>query len=245
MSEFSKQYREKLLPGQKHAFADTDPEFVQIFESFAFDEVVNQGDLDDRTRFMAILAALLGCQGVDEFKVMLPAALNMGVTPVEVKEIVYQSAAYLGIGRVFPFLKAVNEELTARGVSLPLPGQATTTQENRLERGAQLQAEIFGAQLLEAWKNGPVNRWLAANCFGDFYTRTGLDLRQRELITLCFLAAQGGCEPQLTAHIKGNLALGASPEQLSAALYACLPYIGYPRTLNALSCLRQAAEDAE
>ena len=59
MSEFSKQYREKLLPGQKHAFADTDPEFVQIFESFAFDEVVNQGDLDERTRFMAILAALL------------------------------------------------------------------------------------------------------------------------------------------------------------------------------------------
>ena len=43
MSEFSKQYREKLLPGQKHAFADTDPEFVQIFESFVFDEVVNQG----------------------------------------------------------------------------------------------------------------------------------------------------------------------------------------------------------
>ena len=71
MSEFSKQYREKLLPGQKHAFADTDPEFVQIFESFAFDEVVNQGDLDERTRFMAILAALLGCQWVDEFKVML------------------------------------------------------------------------------------------------------------------------------------------------------------------------------
>lgn len=128
---------------------------------------------------------------------------------------------------------------------LTQPGQATTTQENRLERGAQLQAEIFGAQLLEAWKNGPVNRWLAANCFGDFYTRTGLDLRQRELITLCFLAAQGGCEPQLTAHIKGNLALGASPEQLSAVLYACLPYIGYPRMLNALSCLRQAAGDAE
>ena len=136
MSEFSKQYREKLLPGQKHAFADTDPEFVQIFESFAFDEVVNQGSLDDRTRFMAILAALLGCQGVDEFKVMLPAALNMGVTPVEVKEIVYQSAAYLGIGRVFPFLKAVNEELTARGVSLPLEGQATTTPKTAAPRRA-------------------------------------------------------------------------------------------------------------
>lgn len=57
---------------------------------------------------------------------------------------------------------------------LTQPGQATTTQENRLERGAQLQAEIFGAQMLEAWKNGPVNRWLAANCFGDFIRAQGL-----------------------------------------------------------------------
>ena len=242
MSEFSKQYREKLLPGQKHAFADTDPEFVQIFESFAFDEVVNQGDLDERTRFMAILAALLGCQGVDEFKVMLPAALNMGVTPVEVKEIVYQSAAYLGIGRVFPFLKAVNEELTARGVSLPLEGQATTTMEDRLEKGAQAQVDIFGEGMKDAWKKGHINRWLAANCFGDYYTRKGLDYRQREMITFCFLAAQGGCEPQLTSHSKGNMLVGNDQAFLIKVVSQCVPYIGYPRSLNAVACVNKAAE---
>ena len=49
------------------------------------------------------------------------------------------------------------------------------------------------------WKSGPedsrhINKWLADNCFGDYYTRTGLDLKMRELITFCFLAAQGGCE---------------------------------------------------
>jgi len=76
------------------------------------------------------LATLLGCQGIDEFEAMLPAALNFGVTPVETKEIVYQAVAYLGIGRVFPFLHATNDVLTARGVELPLPGQATTTAEN-------------------------------------------------------------------------------------------------------------------
>ena len=76
---------------------------------------------------MAILATLLGCQGVDEFNALLPAALNFGITPVEVKETVYQSAAYLGIGRVFPFLRATNEVFNARGVELPLSPQATTT----------------------------------------------------------------------------------------------------------------------
>ena len=96
---------EKMFPGQQSALAQTDPDFIERFDNFAFDEVVNQGKLDDRTRMMAILATLLGCQGIDEFKVMLPAALNLGVTPVEAKEIVYQAAAYLGIGREFPKVK--------------------------------------------------------------------------------------------------------------------------------------------
>lgn len=79
---------------------------------------------------------------------------------------------------------------------------------DRLEKGVEAQTAIFGEHMKEAWKKGHINRWLAANCFGDFYTRTGLDLPQREMITFCFLMAQGGCEPQLIAHAKGNMNLG-------------------------------------
>ena len=122
-------------------FRKNDPEFAERFEHFAFDEVANDPDqsLDPVTRHLAILATLLGCQGIDEFRAIVPAALEMGVTPVEVKESVYQATAYLGIGRVFPFLKATNEIFAARGISLPLEGQPTTTTENRLEGGEQAQ----------------------------------------------------------------------------------------------------------
>lgn len=117
-------------------YRETDPEFIERFEHFAFDEAVNEPGqgLEPITRHMAILAALLGCQGIDAFREELPCALDAGVTPVMVKEIVYQAVDYLGIGRVLPFLKATNEILTQRGVSLPLAGQATTTMENRLEK---------------------------------------------------------------------------------------------------------------
>ena len=110
-------------------YHQTDPEFTERFEHFAFDEVVNEPgqQLDDTTRYLAILATLLGCQGIEEFGAVLPRALDAGVTPVMVKETVYQAVDYLGIGRVRPFLDAVNAELTARGVALPLAGQATTT----------------------------------------------------------------------------------------------------------------------
>ena len=249
ITEFAKKYHEKMFPGYVSEFLRTDPEFTERFDNFAFDEVINSCSLDDRTRMTAILAALLGCQGIDEFKVMLPAALNLGVTPVEAKEIVYQAAEYLGIGRVFPFLKGTNEVFAARGITLPLEGQETTTMENRLEKGIQAQVDIFGEHMREFYKSGPdesrhINRWLADNCFGDWYTRTGLDYRQREMITFCFLAAQGGCEPQLISHAAANMKMGNDKDFLIQIISQCLPFIGYPRSLNALSCVNKTAESS-
>ena len=142
---------------------------------------------------------------------------------------------------MLPFLQATNEILAGRGISLPLEGQSTTTLATRLEKGIEVQAEIFGGHMKEAWKASAMNRWLAANCFGDYYTRRGLTPADRELVTFCFLMAQGGCEPQLIAHSKGNMNMGNDKAFLTAAVYQCLPYIGYPRSLNAISCINQAA----
>ena len=223
---------------------ETDPEFAERFGYFAFDEVVNEKSvrLEPSVRYKAILAALIGSGSTEAYKEILSKALENGITPEAAKEIVYQSADYLGYGRMLPFLNATNEVFADRNIPLPLPGKATTTMENRLEKGAEAQAEIFGEQMKEAWKNGHINRWLAANCFGDFYTRTGLDLPQREMITFCFLMAQGGCEPQLIAHAKGNMNLGNDKDFLIRVVSQCLPYIGYPRSLNAISCIQKATE---
>lgn len=220
----------------------TDPEWAALAEAFARHEVAEDPDcaLDPVTRSLAVLATLVGCQGVELFKRVLPEALDTGLTPVMAKELVYQGVDYLGLGRVLPFVDAVNEVLTARGVALPLPAQSTTNPETRLEKGVDAQVTIFGEGMRQAWRQGTVNRWLGANCFGDYYTRTGLDLRQRELITFCFLAAQGGCEPQLTAHARGNMNLGNDAGFLTKVVLNCLPYIGYPRSLNALSCIKNA-----
>ena len=253
ISEFSKQYHEKMFPDYVSKFLETDPEFIERFDNFAFDEVINMPDIggkevDGRIRHMALLATLLGCQGIDEFGAMLPAAMNFGVTPIEIKEITYQAVAYLGIGRVFPFLKAVNEFLKSRGIDLPLEGQATTTTENRREAGTQAQVDIFGEGMRDFWQSGPeesrhINLWLADNCFGDYYTRKGLNHAERELITFCFLAAQGGCEPQLTSHAAANMRNGNDKLFLIKVISHCLPFIGYPRSLNALTCVNKAAED--
>lgn len=238
------------LPASGALLSVTDAEYIERFDAFAYGEVVDQvkAQLDDRTRYICYIATLLGCQGIDEYRELLPEALNKGVTPVEVKEIVYQATAYLGMGRVRPFLTATNEILTARGIALPLASQQTTTMETRREAGTQAQVGCFGDGMLDFWKSGPedsrhINKWLADNCFGDYYTRTGLDLKMRELITFCFLAAQGGCEPQLKGHIAGNYHVGNDKDMLIAVISSNLPFIGYPRTLNALNCIRSVESE--
>ena len=180
LSASAKDYLSRFFPAPPSPLWETDPEFMELFSNFALDEVVNQGDLDDTTRMMAILAALLGCQGVEEYRELLPAALRAGVTPVQIKEILYQSVAYLGIGRVRPFFSATNQVLTEQGVALPLESGSTTTAETRMAAGNQAQVDIFGEGMRGFQDSGPeesrhINRWLADNCFGDYYTPKGLD----------------------------------------------------------------------
>lgn len=223
---------------------DTDPEFMERHEAFALNEVVNESgqQLEDEPRYLSILATLLGCQGVEQYKVILDEALDGAISPVMAKEIVYQAVDYLGMGRVYPFLSATNDVMTAKGIALPLEAQATTTMDDRLEKGIEAQMAIFGERMKDFWKGGHINRWLAANCFGDYYTRNGLDLKQRELITFCFLYAQGGCESQLMGHIFANINLGNDKDFLIKVVSQCLPYIGYPRSLNAITCINKATE---
>jgi len=143
-SAAAQQNHDALFPGHVSTLAQTDPELIEYFDNFAFEEVLAHGDLDERTRLMVQLAALMGSHAVVEYRAMLGAALTVGVTPVEVKEIVYQAVAYVGMGRVFDVLHATNEVLTERGVELPLPGQSTTTPEDRLAKGRAAQEQVVG-----------------------------------------------------------------------------------------------------
>lgn len=250
ITDFAEKYHEKIFDGARAKLAETDPEFVEFFDHFAFDEVTGHHELDERTRMMAILAVLLGCQGLDPFKIIAEVSLDLGVTPVEIKEIVYQATAYLGIGRVLPFLHGINEVLQNKGIPLPLESQGRVKGEERLYNGNQVQVDIFGEGMKEFWNSAPeesrhINLWLASNCFGDYYTRSGLDYGQREMITFCFLAAQGGCEPQLTSHAVGNMRVGNDKAFLIKIISQCIPYIGYPRALNALNCVNLAAAQLE
>jgi 4-carboxymuconolactone decarboxylase len=239
-NERAQKNHDELFRGHVSTLAVTDPELIEIFDNFAFDEVLSHGSLDVRTRLMVQLASMIASQALREYRVMIKPALTVGVTPVEIKEIVYQAVPYVGMAKVFDFLLATNEALKENGVELPLPGQSTTTPEDRAEKGLAIQKRIIGDSVVEnLYASAPVDeehiqRFLSANCFGDHLTRSGIDVPRRELLTFSMLVCLGGCDPQVRGHVAANLHVGNSRAILIDVLTQLLPFIGYPRTLNGL-----------
>lgn len=234
-------------PSATSSLDDTDAEFFAFYRDFAFGETLRHSSLDRRARLVYQLAATIAVGAQSEFRVLLGGALDIGVTPVQVKELTYRAVAYVGIARAIDFIALANEVLTGRGVILPLPPQATTTPETRRELGLAKQKQIVGDDAVDGmYDDSPADarhfqEFLSGNCFGDYYTRTGFDVKQRELITFALLAALGGADTQVKGHVAANLHVGNTRKDLLDVLTVLVAYIGYPRTLNALAQVNTAA----
>lgn len=109
----------------------------------------------------------------------------------------------------------------------------------RYQRGWEKLMEIDGeggGRVIESLQDiaPDLGRYVVEFAFGDIYSRDGLDLKQRQLVTLASLTTQGGCEPQLQVHINAALNVGLSPQEIIEAITHCIPYTGFPRVLNAI-----------
>jgi len=234
------------MPLAATSLAATDPELVAIADRFA-DDVERDAPLAPRLRALLRVAAVVATGGTAVLRMELDDALAVGVTPVELKEVLYQAVPYAGLGRAVDALVVANELLADHDAELPLPGQATVTPATRAADGLAVQKRIVGADAVDVMHaNAPadeqhVQRYLGEHCFGDHYTRGGLDVPTRELVTLALLVALGGADPQVAGHVRANLHVGNDRATLVAVVTQLLPVVGYPRTLNALRTLDDVA----
>lgn len=249
ITENAKINHDKILPDYKSSLEENDPEFIEFFKNFAFDEVLKNSSLDNRSRMLIMLATLITNQSLNEYKIMVTGALNLGVTPIEIKEVVYGAVPYAGMAKAYEFLIVTNEIFTEKGINLPLEKQGTTTRENRMEKGLATQYEIMGKKPIDSMRENAVKGqehiidFLQGYCFGDYYTRGGLSLKDRELVTFAIIASLGGCESQLRGHTLGNLNVGNDKKTLVSTITCLCPYIGFPRTLNALNIINETCKE--
>lgn len=212
-----------LFGGEALTGTGTDPELMDILQKYIFGEVFAVGDLDLKTRELITCTVLSVMQTLPQLKAHAAAALTVGVTPVELREAVYQCAPFVGFPKTLNAVSVVNEVFRERGISLPLEAQGTVTEADRYRRGATIQHRLYGDEAgqkttyVPGGVGGDVARLLTGFCFGDFYTRQGLDLKTRELLVFCMLTTLEA-DGLLRSHVSGNLELGNTPEILAAAV---------------------------
>jgi 4-carboxymuconolactone decarboxylase len=196
---------------------------------------------------MMLLTVAVTNQNFEQLGQIAGSAIRNGLlSPVEVKEVVYQCAPYIGYPKTINAFNAVNEVLRQQNITLPLERQSTVTEETRFEKGLAIEKQIFGDLFEEERSKAPENQkhiydYITAQSFGDFYTRNGIDLKTREMLIFCVLIILDDCEDLLKIHIQGNLNLGNNKDYLVEVITQCMPYMGFPRALNALAILNETA----
>lgn len=233
---------QQLYNNPNQIILENDKELNAIVQKLIYADVNQQVKMPLAQQELLTLVVLTANNTPEDIPLHVQGALNAGATPIQIRESIFHCAAYVGISRAKPALEAMYKTFKKVGVKLPLKNCTTVTDENRHEVGLAVQKSIFGPHIDEMNASAPqdqkhINTNLSANCFGDYYTRDGLTVQERELVTFTAIISLGGCDPQAKAHVNGNLSVGNTRQQLLDAVTIALPYIGYPRTLNAIAAI--------
>ena len=246
--KLSRQKILELFGNLDSSISVSDPDLQDIYNGFVFGDVYYQGQLDVKTRELITIVIMTTNQTLPQLKEHVAVALRTGITPVEIKGAIYQCAPYVGFPKTWNAVQQANEVFKNNNISLPLETQKQANENERYDKGLALQLSLFGDVITNMYQNTPanqkhINTYLSAFCFGDIVSRSGLDIKTRELLTLCILSTLGGCENQLRSHVRANLKAGNDKVTMISAITQSLPYIGFPRMFNAMNCVNEIAPE--
>ncbi len=236
------------LFGGKRMPSDTDPEFMDILQKFIFGQVSQIGKLDNKMRELITITVLSCIQALPQLKAHVGACLHVGLSPIEIRETIYQCAPFIGFPRTLNSISTMNEVFKANNISLPLEDTTTITEDDRFEKGSDIQNSIYGDEIAQRYKDLPsgmgenLAKFLTELNFGDFYTRGGMDIKTRELLVLAILTTLGQTGP-FKSHVIGNLKLGNSLETQCAVIMQAMPYCGIPFAFGSFNVIKQVVEE--
>ncbi len=219
-----------------------EPELSCLLDNFIYKDVQKHVSFTPAQQELLTLAILTALNAAQEIPAHVQGAIKAGATPEQVHEAIIQATPYVGYPRSKAALLQMHKAFKKAGIKLPLANAGTVTEATRYEKGLEKQVEAAGERIITRIKTAPadeahINEFLAANCFGDYYTREVFSMQERELLTFVSIISLGGADPQARGHVAANLKVGNTRQQLLDAITVALPYIGYPRTLNALAAI--------
>ena len=253
MTDYAERGREKLLEIDGEAGVRVEeklsgicPDLSRYLIEYSFGEIYARELLDNRTKEQAVVAALTAMgNATPQLKVHIHAALHVGCTPEEIREIIIQMCGYAGFPATLNGMKILMEVLDETGRNLSLESVHAGS-EGRYERGTKFLAMIAPEQekiLKETFDpiNPDITKYVIAFGYGDIYARGILPVRSRQVATIAALAAMGTAPSQLRFHIGGGLRAGLTEEEIVEIMILISVYAGFPAALNGILATREVA----
>lgn len=221
-----------------------DPSLETIHSAFSAEVSEDNDLLTARDKALIDIVSLGAQRSESLLRNRIERALDDGIDAVEIEEALMHLAPYAGIGAADESLRVLDSIFSERGISID-DAVERYAEEKRFSEGLETQVQVAGEGMRIFAEMDPIprtNEYLITNCFGDYYTRDGLDLETREMLTLAILVNEG-LDGVIIGHIGGNLNVGRSPEFIQQIILQCLPYAGYPKILLANGCLQSVMEN--
>ncbi|WP_321505755.1 carboxymuconolactone decarboxylase family protein [uncultured Methanoregula sp.] len=222
------------------------PDLARYLVEYSFGEIYARDGLDNKMKEQAVVAALTAMgTAAPQLRVHIHAALHVGCTPEEIREVIIQMCGYAGFPATLNAMKTLMDVLQETGQMLSAASLHAGS-EDRYERGKKLLSQIAPDQerlLKETFDpiNPDITRYVMTFGYGDIYARGLLPLRNRQAATIAALAAKGTAPSQLRFHIGGGLRAGLSEEEIVEIMLLISLFAGFPAALNGILATREVA----
>lgn len=231
------------------AMAEIAPDLARLAISFVYGEIYSRPHLTLKERQLITVAALAALGNArPQLKFHIAGALNVGCSAVEIIELMMHLVVYAGFPAGLNGVFAAKEVFQEQGLTFDPAPQTSPTQNARFRMGWDALSRIdgrAGEQVIASLADvaPDLGRFVIEFGFGDIYTRPGMNLLQRELITVGALTALGTATPQLKVHVHGLLNVGGTREQLIEAVTHVAAYAGFPAAINAMLAAKDVLDE--
>ncbi|MEM5786353.1 MAG: carboxymuconolactone decarboxylase family protein [Syntrophobacteraceae bacterium] len=223
---------------------DMAPEMSDFLVEFAYGDVFSRPALDPRSREIATIAALTALGNVaPQLKWHIGAALNIGITPAQIIDIMYVSAVYHGFPAALNGIAAVREVFSEKNIGYtPVKREQVADKRTLGIRTMDATSKGAGEKVIESLKDiaPEMADFIIEFSYADVFSRGILSPRETEIVAIAGMCAAGTQRPQLIIHIKSGINVGLTKEQIIEIMDQMAVYAGFPAALNGISAAREA-----
>jgi 4-carboxymuconolactone decarboxylase len=236
--------------GVINSLKDFAPEMAKLLMEFAYGDVYSRPGLDRKSRQIATMAALTAMGNAKpQLKFHIGAALNIGVPPEEIIDVMYVTTVFAGFPSGLNGISVAREVFQEKGVSLSQDKMPVTKGETRRERGLEAvnrTSKGTGEKVIKGLSDiaPDMGSFIIDFAYGDIISRNILSPKHKEIAMIAVCVAKGTMEPQMRVHMHAGLNIGLTKQEIVELMTHMAVYAGFPAALNGLSAARQVFDEA-